>query len=166
VFLARGVNAGKWKKRKIGQVFRVPAEGLTKDFRVEEDCLSFWTCDPTQPSSLDDVVLAVAVTRQTVDRLDLVWLEEEAIIATRAKVVETLGETPARTVRDRHRDVANFGLTGVSKLAHAVAKAVNGTQTKRWTKKQVLEIIDNAVRNNALDLDGLSADIKEKISVP
>ena len=163
VFLARSVTAAKWKKRKVGRRTRAPADGLTNDFRVQGDCLSFWTYDPTQASSLEQVVLALASARDNIDRLDLVWVDQATITTARAKVVETLRETPAHTVRDRHRDVADLGLNGVAKLANGVAKAVNGTQTKRWSKAEVQKILVEAARNNALDVGQLKEGIRNKL---
>jgi hypothetical protein len=163
VFLARGVTAAKWKKRKVGRQMRVPADGLTNDFRVQDDCLSFWTCDPTQATSLEEVVLALASARDNIDRLDLVWVDQASITTARAKVVETLGETPAYTVRDRHRDVADLGLNGVAKLANGVAKAINGTQTKRWSKAEVQKILVDAAQKKALDVNQLKDGIRSKL---
>ena len=64
-FLARSVTPGKWKARDIGGQTTVPAQGITNDIRVIDDCLSFWTCDPSHPPSLEQVVLALAATRDT-----------------------------------------------------------------------------------------------------
>jgi hypothetical protein len=126
-FLARGITAAKWKSRKIGRRNKLPADGLTHDLRVAGDCLSFWTCDPTQPLSLDQVVLALAANRDTVDRLDLVWLPESTFNLIHLKIVQTEGNTPAQALRNRHRDVGDIELTSVYKLATHLAKAVNDT---------------------------------------
>lgn len=163
MFLARLVNTAKWKKRKVGRQMRIPADGLTNDLRVQEDCLSFWTCDPTEPTSLEHVVLALASARDSIDRLDLVWVDESSIAASRAKIVATPGQTPAHKIKDRHRDVAEFGLNGVSKLAIGIAKAVNGAQTKRWTKAEVQKILIEAARKNALDFHQLKEGIRTKL---
>jgi hypothetical protein len=52
-FLARSVTTVKWKERDIGGRTAVPAHGITNDIRVTEDRLSFWTCDPSHPPSLE-----------------------------------------------------------------------------------------------------------------
>ncbi len=67
---------------------------ITNDIRVTDDCLSFWTCDPSHLPSLEQVVLALAATRDTVDRLDLVWIEEAAIQKIPLRIVATEGDTP------------------------------------------------------------------------
>jgi len=162
-FLARSVTAGKWKERNIGGQTTIPAQGITSDIRVEDDCLSFWTCDPSHPPSLDQVVLALAATRDTVDRLDLVWIDEAAIKNIPLRIVPTDGDTPAQLLRDRHRDVADIDLGAMHKLALDVAKAVNGTQTKRWSKAQVRTILKNAAAQKSLDMNGVGEKIRIEI---
>ena len=162
-FLARIVSLAKWKERDIGGQKTVPAQGITNDIRVEDDCLSFWTCNPSHPPSLDQVVLALAATRDTVDRLDLVWIDETTIKNIPLRIVPTVGDTPAQLLRDRHRDVADIDLGAMHKLAQDVAKAVNGTQTKRWSKAQVKTILQNAVAQNSLDMNGVREKIRSEI---
>jgi len=162
-FLARSVTTVKWTERDIGGQMSVPAQGITNDIRVTEDCLSFWTCDPSHLPSLEQVVLALAATRDTVDRLDLVWIDEAAIQKIPLRIVATEGDTPAQPLRDRHRDVADINLTGLYKLAQDVAKAVNGTQTKRWTKAEVRKILKNAAAAKLLNIDGVGAKIRSDI---
>jgi hypothetical protein len=123
---------------------------------VTDDCLSFWTCDPSDLPSVEQVVLALAATRDTVDRLDLVWIDEAAIQNIPLRIVATEGDTPAQLLRDRHRDVADIDLTGLYKLAEDVAKAVNGTQTKRWTKAEVRKILKTAAAAKSLNIEGVS----------
>ena len=163
MYLARGINAAKWKKCKIGRQKKVPATGITHDLRVEDNCLSFWTCDPSQASSLEEVVVAFAATRDNVDRLDLVWIDENVSTKANATIVHTPGDTPAVQLRDRHRNVAALGLAAVSRLAHGIANATNGTQTRRWTRSEVLKILTDAASNNQIDVNLLSENIASKI---
>lgn len=163
MFFARMVDHAKWKKRKVGRFTRVPPDGLTNNLRIQNDRLSFWMCDPKQEASLEQVVLALASSRDSIDRLDLVWVDEIDILATKARILEIEGETPAHTIRKQHRDVADLGLNGVIKLAHYIAKAINGNQTKRWSKSQVQKIMVDAVNNNTLDLDQLKEGIRSKL---
>jgi hypothetical protein len=162
-FLARSVTTVKWKERDIGGRTAVPAHGITNDIRVTEDCLSFWTCDPSHLPSLEQVVLALAATRDTIDRLDLVWIDETAIKNIPLRIVPTEGDTPAQSLRDRHRDVADIDLGAMHQLAQDVAKAVNGTQTKRWTKAEVRKILKIAAAQNSLDMNGVGERLRSEI---
>lgn len=126
-FLARTISTAKWNEREIGGNSTVPANGITSDMRLTDDCLSFWTCDRSQSSSLEQVVLALAAARDTVDRLDLVWLGEASIKNIPLRIVATEGDTPAQALKDRHRDVADIDLGTVYGLAQHVAQAVNGS---------------------------------------
>jgi hypothetical protein len=162
-FLARSVTTVKWKERDIGGRTAVPAHGITNDIRVTENRLSFWTCDPSHLPSLEQVVLALAATRDTVDRLDLVWIDETAIKNIPLRIVPTEGDTPAQSLRDRHRDVADIDLGAMHELAQNVAKAVNGTQTKRWTKAEVRKILKNAAAQNSLDMNGVGERLRSEI---
>lgn len=162
-FLARAVTTAKWKERDIGGHMTIPAQGITNDMRVSNDRLSFWTCDPSHSPSLEQVVLTLAATRDTVDRLDLVWIDEAAIKAIPLRIVTIEGKTPAQSLRDRHRDVAGIDLGAIYKLARDVAKAVNGAQTKRWTRAEVKRILKEAAGKKSLDMDGVGANIRSEI---
>jgi hypothetical protein len=48
-------------------------------------------------------------------------------------------------------------------LAQNVAKAVNGTQTKRWTKAEVRKILKNAAAQNSLDMNGVGERLRSEI---
>jgi hypothetical protein len=109
------------------------------------------------------VVLALAATRDTIDRLDLVWIDETAIKNIPLRIVPTEGDTPAQSLRDRHRDVADIDLGAMHELAQDVAKAVNGTQTKRWTKAEVRRILKNAAAQNSLDMNGVGERLRSEI---
>jgi hypothetical protein len=164
-FLARSVMAAKWKERDIGGHMSVPADGITNDIRVKDDCLSFWTCDPNDPPSVEQVVLALAAARDTVDKLDLVWIDETAIKNIPLRIVPTEGRTPAQLLRDRHRDVADIDLGAMYKLAQDVAKAVNvkPLQVQRWTKAEVMKILKNAAVQNSLDMNAVGEKIRIEI---
>ena len=57
-----------------------------------------------------------------IDRLDLVWIDEEAVKKISLKITpQTEGDTPAQSLRDRHRDVADIDLGAMYKLALDVA---------------------------------------------
>jgi hypothetical protein len=86
VFLARSISTAKWKARSNIAEDEIPADAVTYDMRTTDNMLSFWLYDPGREGSLDDVALALASARDNVQRLDLVWLDQEQVEQIKLKI--------------------------------------------------------------------------------
>lgn len=163
MFLARSISAQKWQSHNNIGKRQISADAVTYDMRTTDNCLSFWLCDPSSESSLEDVALALASTRESVDRLDLVWLAEEQVKGMRVRIDEVSGETPAKQLNNKHRDIAGIDVWRLARLGRGIATAVKATQWKRFTKKEVLEILLKAVKGGLIALSDLGEPLAGKI---
>ncbi len=162
-FLARGVSAAKWKGRINIQRHEVPADGVGADLRSSNNALSFWLCDPTEQRSLEDVVLVLASTRDQVQRIDLIWLSADEVAGMSIGLERTLGATPVSSLNHKHIDLTGIDLSRLFRLAGSVAEAVEGNRIRRFTEKQVLEILANAVQQDLVLAKSLKPSVIEKI---
>jgi hypothetical protein len=162
-FLARSVSAAKWKSRANIGPNEVPADGVGADLRSFDNALSFWLCDPEEQRSLEDVVLVLASTRDQVQRLDLVWLSADEVAGMRIGLQATPGATPVSSLNHKHMDLTGIDLSRLFLLAGSVAQSVEGDRIRRFTEKQVLDILANAVRKDVVPAKSLKPSVIAKI---
>jgi hypothetical protein len=163
IFLARSISMAKWKSRTHIAENEIPADAVTYDMRTGDNTLSFWLYDPGKEGSLDDVALALASARDNIQRLDLVWLDHKQVQQMNLKIDLTRGETPAKHLQDNHRDVVGIDLTRLVDLARSVANAVTNNQTKRFTERQIHEILYKAAKEKLISSNDLKASVAEKV---
>jgi hypothetical protein len=163
IFLARSISTAKWKSRTYILENEIPADAVTYDMRTSDNTLSFWLYDPGKEGSLDDVALALASARDNIQRLDLVWLDHEQIQQMNLRIDSTPGETPARHLQHNHRDVVGIDLMRLGDLARSVTDAVTNNQTKRFTERQIYEILYKAAKEKLISSNDLKTSIAEKV---
>lgn len=162
-FLARSISLAKWNARENISADALPADAVTIDLRTKDNILSFWICNPTDENSLQDVALAIASTRDTVQRLDIVWLEERNVARMDVAINPTVGETPAKHLNKNHRDIVGIDLLRLVRLARSVGSAVGNQQTKRFTAKEVEHLLLEAVKNGIVSAGDLRTGVSAKI---
>jgi hypothetical protein len=163
LFLARSISTAKWKGRTYIAGNEIPADAVTYDMRTMDNTLSFWLYDPGKEGSLDDVALALASARDNIQRLDLVWLDHKQVEQMNLKIDSTRGETPAKHLQHNHRDVVGIDLVRLVDLARSVANAVTNNQTKRFTERQIHELLSKAAQDNLISSNDLKRSIAERI---
>ncbi len=162
--LARLISAQKWRSRVNIAESEIPADAVTSDLRTASNCLSFWACDTGAPDTVENVVVALASARDTVQRLDLVWLDEDHVRSANLKVEETSGDTPAKPLAGTHRDVIGIDLLRLVALSQLIDQAVKGNQTRRFTEREVASLLARAVRDKIIDASGLKPGIARRLT--
>jgi hypothetical protein len=163
-FLARSVSAAKWRSRENIAPDQVPADGVGADLRTSDNELSFWLCDAGVQGSLEEVVPLLASTRDQVQRMDLVWLPADEVDGMRIGVRPTPGATPVVSLNNRHRDLTGIDLSRLFLLAEGVAQSIGGERIRRFTERQVLAILAQAVQRGFVQPQGLKKSIADKIA--
>jgi hypothetical protein len=163
IFLARSISTAKWRSRTSIADNEIPADAVTCDMRTSDNRLSFWLYDPGKEGSLDEVALALASARDNIQRLDLVWLDHNQIQQMNLKIDSTPGQTPAMHLQHNHRDVAGLDVVRLVHLARGVADAVACNQTKRFSEKQVHDLLCKATMEKLIAPHDLKASVREKV---
>lgn len=164
IFLARSVSTAKWRARLHIAEHEIPADAVTSDMRTGDNTLSFWLYDPDKDGSLDDVALALASVRDHIQRLDLVWLEHQQIEQMNLKIAATPGDTPARHLQQNHRDVVGIDVARLADLARGVADAVSNNQTRRFTERQIQQLLHKAAEENLIARSELKQSVVARIA--
>lgn len=160
--LARKISLAKWQERAGLNADEVPADAVG-DLRTLGNGLSFWHCKDDTDSEIHKVVLALAAGLERVDKMDLVWVDESAVTDDKLDCVKSEGDTPVDSLRNRHVDIVNLDLVRLGKLAMLLAKGISKTQCRRINKKDVVEIIVSAVREQLVSLDDLKEGVRVEV---
>ena len=70
------------------------------------------------------------------------------------------------SLRSRHVDVAKLDLSRLSIAATLLAQALAQGQHRRLTKREVIEIVVEAVRQNLVSVDEFEPKVKEEVEKP
>ena len=160
MFLARKISRAKWEAKRDLSEGEIPDDAITVDLRTKDNKLSFWRCSETE---VEDVALAIAATRDNVDKLDIVWVDEGELKTDGQTLENTKGDTPVTELAERHVDVCQLDSVRLGKVAHRVMAAIKKGQCTRLTKKQVTNILVAAVKQKRVDLNDLRPSLRKKI---
>lgn len=161
--LARKVSRAKWDPADGLQPGEISADAVSADLRTSDNTLSFWRCNAVRDEELRSTVLALATAAERIDRIDVAWIDESDVESEGLSQVQTAGETPVLSLRSRHVDIARLDLVRLGTVARLIAKAFSKNQHKRMTKKEVVEIIIEAVNKGLVGLRDLKPKVREEV---
>ena len=161
MFLARKISRAKWEVERELSEGEIPADAIRVDLHTKDNKLSFWRCG--SETEVEDAALAIAATRDNVDKLDIVWVDEGELKTDDQTLKDTKGETPVTELAERHVDVCQLDYVRLGKVAHRVMAAIKKEQCIRLTKKQVTDILVAAVEQKRVDLNDLRPSLRKKI---
>lgn len=161
--LARKITRAKWERKEELGADEIGADAVTADLRTTGNTLSFWHCETSSTGDLKRAVLALAAGAERLDRLDVVYLEEQLVHEAGLATSATPGETPVASLRGHHVDLEKLDLNRLGVVARMVAAAHLTNATLSMTKKEVLELLVDAVVQQLVSTEDLKADIKAKV---
>lgn len=161
--VARKITRQKWTPRGTRPFQRVPLDGVTYDMRTENHALSMWACDLDREDSVNEIALVLAASRDTIDRLDIVFIEESDLHNRGIKVEPTSGNTAIDHLKTRHRDAAELNLQRYCALARLLNDAISKDRCRRFTRQQIRDILAEAVGKKLLALDSLRDRMRAEI---
>lgn len=105
--LARKITRAKWDPRAELAQSEIGADAVTGDLKTSSNALSVWRCESSDKEHLQRAVLALAAAADRPDRVDLVYLDEQALSMIGLSTRNTMGDTPVETLREHHVDIEN-----------------------------------------------------------
>ncbi len=162
-YLARKITRAKWEFRDELGVDEIPADAVTADLRTTDNTLSFWKIEKPSDEEIRLTALALATGADRIDRLDLAWVEEDGFRGDGLSLNPNDGRTPVVSLRKSHVDVIKLDLNRLCKIAASVSQAIYRGQHQRFTKKELIKIIVEAVVNGLLSPSDLAPNVKEEI---
>ncbi len=162
-YLTRKITRAKWEFRDELGAEAIPADAVTADLRTTGNTLSFWKIEKPSNEEIRLTALALATGAERIDRLDLAWVEEDSFHGDGLSLNPNDGRTPVVSLRKNHVDVTKLDLDRLCKVAVSVSQAISLGQHQRFTKKELVKIIVEAVSNGLLSPSDLAPSVKEEI---
>ncbi|MCI0418031.1 MAG: hypothetical protein L0312_02225 [Acidobacteria bacterium] len=162
-YLARKVTRAKWDGEDDFAEDEIPADAVTADLRTTNNTLSFWRVELASNDEIRRTALALATAAERIDRMDIAWVEENSFGAHYISMNPSDGRTPVASLRSNHVDVTKLDLGRLGKVATFIAEALSQGQHCRFTKKEVVQIIVKAVREDLVSINDLEPKVKEEI---
>lgn len=162
-YLARKITRTKWEFRDKLGADEIPADAVTSDLRTTGNTLSFWKLENPSEDEIRMTALALATGAERIDRMDLAWVEEESFHDDGLSLDPNDGRTPVVSLRKNHLDVIRLDLNRLCKVAVSVSQAISSGQHQRFTKKELVKIIVEAVDKGLLSPNDLAPNVKEEI---
>jgi hypothetical protein len=170
-YIARKISRAKWVKEVFSDDPQdISADALTGCLRTSGDTLSFWQCDPHH-EDVTEVVHALATPRVDpslprergkIERIDVVLLRNNDLEIEGFTSIARPGNTCVNDLCDRHIDLTNLTMNKLCSLAkQIVPKVRQSSHCHRFTRGEIIRIIDQAVKSQRLN----AHDLDEKIQI-
>ncbi|MDE0554264.1 MAG: hypothetical protein OXI24_08630, partial [Candidatus Poribacteria bacterium] len=124
MFLARKISRAKWETKEELSEGEISADAVTADLRTNDNMLSFWRCGSGMKAQVEDAALAIAAASDRVDKLDIVWVDEDELKTDGQTLEDTPGRTHVTELIDRHVDVCQLDYVRLGNVAHHVLTAI------------------------------------------
>ena len=107
--------------------------------------------------------MAIAAGRERIDKLDIVWLDEENMRADSQDLRESAGRTPVSDLVDSHVDLVGLNYNLLGMVARRVVDAIEENRYRRLTKRRVKNLIAKAHQEGRISVSLLSEKLREEI---
>lgn len=165
MFLARMITRPKWESEsKPGLASdEIPADAITIDLRTTDNTLSFWECGRATDPEIVSAVLAIAAGRKSLQKLDIVWIPQEALTRSGHQMVSTRGRTPFTEMVEHHVDVCHLDYRRLGQIGDQVAAAIRLHRCRRFAQQAVLDLLVDGVQNGRVSEEGLADKLRTRI---
>ncbi len=163
MFLARKVTLSKWEPKAGLSEGEISADALTSDLRTQNNSLSFWQCGVGNTDDVEEAVLAMAAGRDHVDKLDVVWLDDDELLADGQTLSNTKGRTPVHELVNLHVDVCRLDYVRLGRVARRVVSAIEEERFFRLRKSRVKAMLVKAVKQERVKLGDLKGNIQAEV---
>lgn len=163
-FLARKVTESKWIVSDGVAPTEIPGDGITGDLRTVGNALSLWSMPMSSAIDADDVVLALAAAGDRIDKVEVAWFDEAALLGDGITLLESPGRTAAVRMQGRHVDARAIDHSRLGHLGARVAEALSVGRHVRRTKADVRKMLLDSLKRGELDLTLLKETFRKELT--
>lgn len=163
--VVRKYSRSKWKERPFPDGSDLSADALSSCLRTSDGKLSVWCCHDTEEDR-QEAVLALATSGQHLETMDVIVLDRKTIEHEGYSLVESEagGLSPVLELNQRHADVCELSAQKVVKFAEFLAPMIrDGSECKRYTRAQLLDLVRDAAMGGRVDLSDLHEGVRNAI---
>ena len=159
---ARKVQRSKWVGIAGLKAGEFPADAL-RNLSTDKNTLSFWLVDPDRVDWWSDAALALASTRDSLDSIEVIFVEQGVIETLSVSVSSTPGNVPVPDLIDQHVDFELLDLQRLCGIACAVGNGFN-LKWRKLSKNEVKCLIGAAISANRIELDKLKPKLRREFT--
>jgi hypothetical protein len=159
-YLARKITRAKWEDKEGISSDEIPSDAVTADLRTRDNRLSLWSCGAAGNVELERIVLALAASSDRVERVQVIWIDEDPLRRNGISIEASEGRTPIDSLRAQHRDAIHLDWGRLGIIARSCADAIAADQFQQLTQREVLTLICEAVESRVVRLGDLAEKVR------
>lgn len=159
--MLRKIEQRRWYKKMLSWLGQdeIPADPLA-DLKTTQNNLSVFYIKEDY-SNLNDVIAAIAATRDCAANFDYLLFDEEVCSELSVEIEDTIGATRDEDVnRKWHRDLMKLSADKLLKLSKVIYKK---GERKRIQEKEIPKIIAEASLAGKIPIDTLKVNLRQKV---
>jgi hypothetical protein len=157
VFLVRKVEKAKWLQKPITDGAEVSADAITNCLKTKSNTISVW--EISEEKHINDAILALASGADHIDTIDVVLLPRRSVIDAGLFLESIPGITPAQDLINSHRNISDLDYTSLGVLKNIIVDEFKKDRVIRYTRKQLITLIRNAITTGRLIRTSLKPDV-------
>jgi hypothetical protein len=164
--LVRMLEKQKWEKINLVEagLDRTPADTITSELRTRANSLSLWLINNID--ELLNVVLALAVGRNQITRLDVMILDEQDFEQSGLSVNHTPenGLSPIHDINEFHYDLVNMDYEKLGHLSQLILENINDqNKCRRFDKSSIKKILYEGYTTQRFEIEELDEKLQEEL---
>lgn len=165
-FFVRMLEKQKWEKINLTELGynKTPADTITGDLRTVSNNLSLWSIETID--KLNDAILALAVMRNKLTRLDVLVIEENEIEEKGLEVVNTPenGKTPLIGFEEFHYDLVDLNYDKLGDFSQIIIENITDEgKCIRFPKGKIKELLYDGFQDNKFNVEELDDGLKKEL---
>lgn len=165
-FFVRMLERQKWEKNNLSELgySKTPADTITGDLRTVSNNLSLWSIETID--RLHDAILALAVMRNKLTRLDVLIIEKNKIEEKGLEVLNTPenGKTPLIGFEEFHYDLIDLNYDKLGDFSQIIIESVIDEELCiRFPKGEISKILYDGFQDKKFSLEELDDGLKEEL---
>lgn len=160
----RKISRAKWNYQNSEGIKKkeIPADVISIDLKTKGNTLSLWKTEDDSTDNINKAVLAL-VTSNKLDTIDVVWFDKKSFSKKKIVVRPSPGNTPVETLIESHFNACSLDYKRLGKVAKVIQKAIKSGNTKRYRKKEIIDIVKKGIENNLVNKNDLPESFLKKL---
>jgi len=162
----RMIERQKWEKVNLSELgyAKTPSDTITSELRTHSNTLSLWFIENI--NLLSNAILAIALMRNKITRLDIIILDADEITSKDLKIVHSPqnGFSPFDDFNNFHYDIVEMDYEKLGVFSDLVISNIeNKTKCFRYNKGDIGKILNEGYQNGFFNLDEIQISLKKEL---
>lgn len=130
-----------------------------KELKTNGNKLSVWQAFTDE--DIEKIILALASNVDNISSMDIVKIKDEDIKTMNKD--DSIGITPVEFINDKHTDLTDINYESLGILIEGILNGLKNDCVVHKTKKEIKNILVNALKSGELDITKISENLRNKI---